>query len=636
MLSSPRDVISMWRTGWTNGLLLALGALFWPAGHAVAQHVIFVDREANGLETGMSWTSAYSDLQDALDEARLLAATMPVEVWVAGGTYHPDRGMLDVSLSFELASNVGIYGGFAGGESQRDDRDWENNETILSGDLLGDDDPSIVIDNPCCWAEEPSQCDDEACVDAVCSLMPGCDVAFEAASPPICGDICRPTFTDNSYMVITASYTDSTAVLDGFTIVGAEGFNGPTPEAWSHGAMYIVGGDAAIRNCVFHGHRATLSGMGVVAASEGHAVEFVNCHFIGGGSMPPFDNCDTGMLRISNMVDVTFDNCDFQDMDGHSILSRTSGSITLRNCRFTGHRGTYSRSAISAADGLLVMKDCLFDQNDVGIYISSGERLYMANCVFRANHAPGNLVDGFMAGATAENCLFVGNQSGGCVVAGPDYMRLLNCTLVHNRMLSAGSAISAPEQILDNTILWGNNSFVYPNEGEWNQFDAWPSSPPEISHCLIDGWTGDFGGEGNSGTDPMFVHPGYWDDAGTPDDWTDDVYIEGDYHLLPGSPAINAGDPSINWHPWAADLDGHPQELCGEADIGAYEFGIGDADCDQVVTLYDFSFWESCLTGPPQDDDPWDTEPVLSNACKALDFNADNHVDLSDFARCAQ
>lgn len=126
----------------------------------------------------------------------------------------------------------------------------------------------------------------------------------------------------------------------------------------------------------------------------------------------------------------------------------------------------------------------------------------------------------------------------------------------------------------------------------------------------------ELGGVGNSAEDPLLVDPDGFDDIpGTEDD---------NLRLLPGSPAINAGDPAPDLSP-STDLDGHPRILCDRLDMGAYEFGIGDYDCDQAVDLFDFAAWKSCMTGP-------DTAKPYDAGCEAFDFNADDLIDLSDFA----
>ena len=64
------------------------------------------------------------------------------EIWVATGIYKPTKkagGNEDRHRSFHLKNGIGIYGGFIGGESNRAQRDWNSNETILSGDLRGND-----------------------------------------------------------------------------------------------------------------------------------------------------------------------------------------------------------------------------------------------------------------------------------------------------------------------------------------------------------------------------------------------------------------------------------------------------------------------------------------------------------------
>ncbi len=57
--------------------------------------------------------------------------------------------------------------------------------------------------------------------------------------------------------------------------------------------------------------------------------------------------------------------------------------------------------------------------------------------------------------------------------------------------------------------------------------------------------------------------------------------------------------------------------------MGAYEFGIGDYDCDQDTLLFDFAHWAGCVTGP--DNGPYDP------GCEAFDFDGDLDVDFEDF-----
>jgi len=60
-----------------------------------------------------------------------------------------------------------------------------------------------------------------------------------------------------------------------------------------------------------------------------------------------------------------------------------------------------------------------------------------------------------------------------------------------------------------------------------------------------------------------------------------------DYHLLPDSPCINAGDPDYVAGPNETDLDGKPRVIGGRIDMGAYEFNHIPVACivdgNQVV-----------------------------------------------------
>lgn len=87
----------------------------YPALQLSRPNTIFLDANASGVNNGTTWTNAYTSLQDAL-----AAATGNDEIWITEGTYTPGSNRGD---SFTITGNqngLGLYGGFAGGETQRD------------------------------------------------------------------------------------------------------------------------------------------------------------------------------------------------------------------------------------------------------------------------------------------------------------------------------------------------------------------------------------------------------------------------------------------------------------------------------------------------------------------------------------
>lgn len=120
--------------------LLLLYTCLFLAVPCVAE-TIYVDDDAPLGGNGHSWGRAYKYLQDALD-----AASSIDDIRVAQGVYTPDsktsypNGSGDREATFQLIIGVTIKGGYAGfGESDPDARDVQLYETILSGDLTGND-----------------------------------------------------------------------------------------------------------------------------------------------------------------------------------------------------------------------------------------------------------------------------------------------------------------------------------------------------------------------------------------------------------------------------------------------------------------------------------------------------------------
>jgi hypothetical protein len=100
----------------------------------------------------------------------------------------------------------------------------------------------------------------------------------------------------------------------------------------------------------------------------------------------------------------------------------------------------------------------------------------------------------------------------------------------------------------------------------------WDNSPEIFGVCIVEysdvqgGWEG----EGNIDTDPMFA------DA-----------ANGDLHLIPGSPCIDAGDNDAVPSGITTDLDGYARITGAYVDMGAYELNpvqlIADLIQDVVI-----------------------------------------------------
>ncbi|MEM6299130.1 MAG: hypothetical protein AAF740_10635, partial [Bacteroidota bacterium] len=125
-------------------LLLSCITLFFAVSIGWGQTEYFVKQGSSGV--GTSFADAFGDLQDALD-----VASNGDKIYVAVGTYYPstqyDFNTGNVitgdprAASFKIPSGVQVYGGFSGNETGAidqavlDARDFDTNETVLSGDI---------------------------------------------------------------------------------------------------------------------------------------------------------------------------------------------------------------------------------------------------------------------------------------------------------------------------------------------------------------------------------------------------------------------------------------------------------------------------------------------------------------------
>ena len=244
--------------------------------------------------------------------------------------------------------------------------------------------------------------------------------------------------------------------------------------------------------------------------------------------------------------------------------------------------------------------------------------------------------------------LIAGNSSsfgaGGIDISDSSVATISNCTVIGNSAESSAGGIACfnlSTAIVANSILAGNKS---PDDSEANvsgSYECYRSSLT-IKHSIISGgrdavavegysslnWLG-----GNIDADPLFIDPGHWDDAGTPGDTSDDTFVLGDYHLLPGSPCIDAGTndvdnpdtPKIETLP-DTDIAGLPRVIDGNldgmptVDIGAYEYLPGDVNYDGKVNVLDLLLVRNSMG----------RDPASSLEARKADVNADGAVNVED------
>jgi len=99
---------------------LFLISIFFFYGAASAANW-YVNGDIGTSGNGTTWSEAFLTLQDAID-----AASEDDEIWVKKGT-----NLLSSQINVDKA--VEIYGGFAGDETQRNQRDWATNVTTVDG-----------------------------------------------------------------------------------------------------------------------------------------------------------------------------------------------------------------------------------------------------------------------------------------------------------------------------------------------------------------------------------------------------------------------------------------------------------------------------------------------------------------------
>ena len=110
--------------------------------------VVYVATNGDDGNTGESWQAPKATVQAAIDAAaeRVGLGVAPrCSLWITKGRYLPVGEGRDATI--QLRPKVDLFGGFEGFEQMLSERDENTLDTLLSGDLAGDDEPGNVTDH---------------------------------------------------------------------------------------------------------------------------------------------------------------------------------------------------------------------------------------------------------------------------------------------------------------------------------------------------------------------------------------------------------------------------------------------------------------------------------------------------------
>jgi hypothetical protein len=273
---------------------------------------------------------------------------------------------------------------------------------------------------------------------------------------------------------------------------------------------------------------------------------------------------------------------DLQDEQGYGAgIYNCNGHATLRNCRIVNNSAQACGGGLyNGNGGYLTVVSCTFTGNRSGswggaIYDQSNSDVSIDRCLVNGNLAAagaGITTRGF-GDLTLSNSLISGNSAGdglsGC--GGGLYclqtaLQMNHCTLAGNR------AATAPALMCDTMGSTLAGSISLRNCIVWNDSSAIVSVGTRSVQVTYSDVQGGYPGKGNLTVDPRFIKPGSWDLNGTPDDWSDDAWTDGNYRLAGNSPCIDKGDPLEVPSAGTLDLAGQPRLSGAAVDMGAYEW----------------------------------------------------------------
>lgn len=630
-------------------------------------NVLFVNKNvnkttANYIPDGSSWANAVEDISDVLVWSKKQSktgtpawGTDSLQVWVAKGTYHPLFDAMDNKdgvnggrrNAFVLVKDVQLYGGFAGTETSLDNRNFEENPTVLSGNI-GDQ----TID------------------------------------------------TDNTYSVVISSGDVGNALLDGFTVTKAYSVENETGgveyqindnDHFGHSAIYITQSSLKLQNVEVLENYAYNNGAGIYilgyATEEAQPTIEIKTSKInknisgssGGGIYNRYANLN---INDSEIIENSL-TPNRNGVSGGGVQSQGATKIyntkVLNNTIYNSSTGAgVAISGAFDAEGILVEGNKILtvegqsynNAYGAGIYLGMGDyATSIRNSVFKDNVSPGhgaglnvyglsstlaefsNLtfdnnkadvlgggfnIQQYSGGINLINSKFYNNSgNNGGALANGGTLRLENVEFKENTANNSGGGLYNLNTGTLNAfgLLIHNNKATTSGGGITNAGTLTATNltiaknnsasgggvslgqNANVNNSIIWGNTATDGKNNftNGGLNVKFTNSLIGESLDSAGDWTlfatdggnnldtDPLFKDvanGDFSLVRCSPAVNVGDNALFAGLTGANLDfaGNPRVFSNTIDLGAYELQQLPLDLSNVT----FADKEVVENGQPQ------------------------------------
>ena len=576
-----------------------------------AQKIIYVKQ--GGAGTGVSWENPFGTF-----DAALVTSKAGDQIWVAGGVYKPSlkvadrdnkkKKTTDCDKAFVLRPDVKVYGGFSGTETSPDQRVLGNHVSTLSGDIGVENDSS---DNAYHVVVATGYMGD--------ALLDGFTITDGNAD-----FIKTPKFLVKDYNTGLNKYQKGSTVVNGTKVDRSTG-----------GGMYNYSTLREIQNITFDKNRAAYGG-GMYNEHSYLTINNVvfsrNKSIYGGGifnhisalvlTHALFSENSASYNRIDGDGGGIFNNNSMQNLTHvvfiENVASRSGGGMYNqgsfviiddisfnKNIAFYGGGITNSETITILANAAVISNTSVYG---AGIYNHTSIPI-IANTTIRGNNGiQGAGIYNYNASSTLRNVSVTGNKvnsdntekingDGGGIYNYYSQIHLENVTISGNHASNLGGGMYNTRRttaVLENTILWGNNTEMYNNNTEGKTLQHYRNSLVQGTNL-----TYYFGLNGIDTTLSVFVKPEMPESAPT---------LRGNYRLAVGSPAINKGmsdkiESSVSQaesilnktidslseditekfkdafmtvlaKSILVDVDGVPRIIGDTVDLGAYEFSL--------------------------------------------------------------